>query len=134
MRYYECGKYEIWYATKALFRCDDYIYERHLHCGKGSWNTGEIVRVTKKIDEIIVNKNITKIIQECTVTKLKKGIKAECPFCGKTIKFIGWRVWVTIPSKRSEYVRRFIYQKYCKTLKTRRATIDRLLKKYGDKK
>ncbi len=137
--YYTSGNYHICYNKQATFQCSNSDNQDHINRG-GVWRSGDYVRNEKEIKHIEIDKNITKVLLEITRTKLQKGVKCNCPVCNSPIEFIGWRVWVENVKNKKIIAGLFqtgtktIYTKYCKTLKNRRATIERLLKKYKEEK
>ena len=135
MRYYDLGNgFYVCYNTITSFQCEK--HETHQAKG-GYWNRGDIVR--EKIKESV--KQIDKITTEITViyrnTKLNRNTNANCPNCGSKIRYLGWRVFVEDNRKEKTVLGMFStgtkypYSKYCKTLKNRKATIDRLINKYS---
>ena len=123
--YYTVGNYRISYSTVPKFKCPEH----------GSWKQGDNIRNNKVIEKIKIDNNTTRIIMEVLITKLYKGAKAKCPACGSRIVFQGWHVTVENTSKRKmlagiQIGSTYVYDRYCKTLKNRKETINRLLNKY----
>ena len=134
MRYYDLGNgFHVCYSTTTFFECEN----SEEHPMKGLYRRGEIIRETisdtiKQIDE-----NIAEITIIFRNTKLYKGVDVNCPHCDGKIICLGWKVYVE-DHRNQKIVMNIIsmgtkypYSKYCKTLKTRKATIDRLRKKYS---
>lgn len=134
-RYYSEGNFNINYATETSFQCPNHENQDHINNG-GFWHSGNYVRNSKELSRKTVDRNTTVIVTELMITKLAKSVKCNCPVCGSPIEFLGWRVWVENVKNKKIVGGMFqsgvktVYTKYCKTLKTRKATVNRLLNKY----
>jgi len=133
--YYTRGNYNICYSTESSFQCPNHENQDHVN-NCGFWKSGHYVRNTIEIERTQPDKNTTVILRKETITKLQKGVKCNCPTCDSPIEFLGWRTWVENTKNTKVVANMFrtgtkvVYTKYCKTLKTRKETINRLLKKY----
>ena len=132
MRYYDINGFHICYSTETFFECEN----SKEHPSIGFYKRGEIVRETIKETINQIDENTAEITVIYRNTKLHKGAKVNCPHCGGKIVYLGWRVYVE-DLRNQKIVMNIIsigtkypYSKYCKTLKNRKATIDRLIKKY----
>lgn len=135
MRYYDLGNgFHVCYSTVTHFECEN--YERH-KAREGHYKRGNIVHSKINESHVIIDENTAEVTVVYRNTKLHKGAKAKCPHCEGNIKYLGWRVVVEDNRKRKVVANlystgtKYPYSKYCKTLKNRKATIDRLIKKYS---
>ncbi len=134
--YYSQGNYRICYNKQASFQCINAETDKKQHLNRGWWKTGDFISNDEEISREKINDYTTELITKTTITKVHKGMKTPCPYCGGKIIFEGWRVWVENIKNEKIVVGMWregvetLYSKQCKTLKNRRETINRLLNKY----
>lgn len=134
--YYTNGNYHICYNKQASFECVNAETDKKGHMSWGWWKTGDFIRNDEEISREKIDNHTTEVITKTTITKAHKGMKTPCPYCDGKIIFNGWRVWVENIKNEKVVAGMFrggiktVYSKNCKTLKNRRDTINRLLKKY----
>lgn len=147
LRYYDLGRYHVCWHVKGIFCCENSeTHHKHTIDNKVKQfsPTSAIVTVGEYVwEEIdyqkeVIDNNITKHTSIKLSTKAHKGMKANCQ-CGGKYVWKGWRVWVEDVKNVKEMGGLFrtgtkiVYERYCKTLKTRREVIDRLYNKYSNK-
>ena len=128
----------VYYNSKAYWECvnsECHHKSIDLQGEKVRWNEDS------KVQKISENESI--ITTTTRVMKLHKGCVALCRVCKERLTFLGWHVWVedSREEKTIAAIKDFNFRtgtkikdtKYCKTLKSRRKTIDGLLKKYSKK-
>ena len=136
--YYTSGNYHICYHKQGSFQCINYGEDKNIHMNvnRGSWTTGDHIYKNEEISRVKIDNHTTEVVKKTTIIKVHKGMKEPCPYCGGKIIFNGWRVWVENIKNEKVVAGMFstgtktVYSKQCKTLKNRRETINRLLKKY----
>jgi len=136
--YYETGIKEllVYYQSKASWEC------QNPECRVGrDYLQGNFVTWSEKCETKTISINERLIIETLRKVRLHKGCTALCPSCKQKLTYLGWYVWVEdrrqvkalgkLMGFKMETGAKTKESKYCKTLKSRRLTIDRLIKKYG---
>jgi len=126
MRYYNCGKINIKYTTKAAFVCK---------CRERA--TGDLVTTHVEETRSQIDRDTEEIITIRRRVKLHKGIKVHCPLCNEPIVFKGWLVEIVDTSKRRVIGGMFtsgdrtVKRTYYTTIKSRTKAINSALNKYS---
>ena len=124
----------VYYQSKASWQCQT------PECSNKSIHLqGEKIRWSENVEVRKISENESLLIDTVRVMKLHKGCTALCPSCKQKLTFLGWEVWVE--DNRKEQILAVIEgfhfrtgvkikdRRLCKTLKSRKATVNRLIKK-----